>query len=287
MDESWAWTVYDLKRTNTYVMWHMLVALCRDASLDFWIMLHLDCGQTFTKPKEKNLEGLGPWQHRRNEPLPPCQRIINTAGWLKVILATWHVPALQQCQQIQGQCCQPWNPQSAHLQFDFSVAQDSTKNDLIMKSIHKCLHRAFHCYIGSFKRDQKRQKHPFEDTHPCQAAEKGWHDFAGSEILSNWRCRLEAQVTSWHLCFDFCPEVQQISQKQSPFLIGESLDGFLSPRRHHTSESSQTRRPRPLRRSKWAKCSPSLRSSLKIWPKILQKSWWKKWASESTPKNDV
>lgn len=151
--------------------------------------------------------------------------------------------------------------------------------------------------------------------HQCQAAEKGWHDFAGSQILSNWRYKFEAQVDIFVLTFDcvltgwtstmpfdwysdwpwcpsglncfFSPEVQQVYQKQSSFLIWESLDVFLSPRRHHTSESSQTRRPRPLRRSKWAKCSPSLRSGLKIWPQMLQKSCWKKWASESTPKKTI
>ena len=149
--------------------------------------------------------------------------------------------------------------------------------------------------------------------HPCQAAEKGWHDFAGSQILSiNQGTNLRQKLTSLFRCFDrldkhnafwlilrltlmsiwshlffSAPKSNRFLPKKSPCLIGESLDGFLSPHRHHTSESSQTRRPRPLRRSKWAKCSPSLRSGLKIWPKMLQKSCWKKWALESTPKNNV
>lgn len=122
-----------------------------------------------------------------------------------------------------------------------------------MKSIHKCLFTGhFHCYIWSFKKGQKQQKHPFWSHSPMPSCRK----------RLTWLCRkwdpvnqsmykLEAKIdifvsVFWqvgqaqclligtpidpdvHLVFIafLSPEVQQVSQKRSPFLIGESLDGF-------------------------------------------------------------
>ena len=85
-----------------------------------------------------------------------------------------------------------------HSQHTSSLTSALHKILLKMKSIHKCL--CTHFYIWSLIKGQNNGSTPFEATHPCQAAEKGWHDFARSEILS-----INKMPFDWYCDWPWCP----------------------------------------------------------------------------------